>query len=399
MTQPALGFSYSRMGMYKECPKKYEFRYIYRIPEKPKPYFAFGHSIHHSLEYLYSVTTPPFPTLTELLDFFEKDWKQLSWQDKGYQTAEKEYAAFLDGKKMLIAYYNKHKDTFHIPLANEIRASLKIDGLSLLSIIDRIDYLGDGKLRIVDYKTGKTIQREPDQLYMYQKVLEASEDIKKVVQKKDKAVKEIQVAEMVFYYVPTLKEIKFERGSDKVIFDFWQTVLDVANDIRAKKFEPTPSERTCRWCDYKNICPVFGGKGDNKPETQSLGAEVNTDKEITAEENLANKIEEYATTLQNAKILKEEIISLMKLKKVESFDSKHFTASFAKKEILNFEDKEKVMKFLKEEDLLSKTLVPTQSTIEGLMTDDKVSKEQKDKLSSFAKKIESIKIVLSKLKK
>ncbi len=392
MSEAPLGFSYSRMGMYKECPKKYEFRYIYRIPEKPKPYFAFGHSIHHSLEYLYDITSPPFPTLTELLDFFEKDWKKLSWQEKGYQTADKEYTAFLDGKKMLIAYYNKHKDTFHIPLANEIRASLKIDGLALLSIIDRIDYLGDGKLRIVDYKTGKTIQREPDQLYMYQKVLEESDDIKKIVQKKDKDAKEIKVEEMIFYYVPTLKEIKFERGNDKEIFDFWQTVLNVADNIRAKKFEPTPSEQKCRWCDYKNICPIFGGKG----EQQSVGAEAN--KEITAEDNLSNKIEEYATTLQNAKILKEEIISLMKMKNLQSFDGKHFTATLGKKEMLAFEDKEKVMQFLKEENLLSKTLVPTQSTIENLLNDEEVSKEQKEKLSSFAKKLENIKIILSKLK-
>lgn len=397
MSDAPLGFSYSRMGMYKECPKKYEFRYIYRIPEKPKPYFAFGHSIHHSLEYLYDVTSPPFPTLTELLDFFEKDWKQLSWKEKGYFTAEKEYTAFLDGKKMLIAYYNKHKDSLHVPLANEMRANLKIDGLALISIIDRIDYLGDGKLRIVDYKTGKTVQREPDQLYMYQKVLETSDEVKKIVQKKDKDTKEIKVEEMVFYHVPSLKEMKFERGNDKEIFDFWQNVLNVADDIRAKKFDPTPSEQVCRWCDYKNICPIFGGKG----EPQSLGAEANSNvnKEITAEDNLSNKIEEYAMTLQNAKILKEEIISLMKMKNLESFNSKHFTAKLGKKEMLEFEDKEKVMQFLKDEDLLSKTLVPTQSTIENLLNDDSVSKEQKEKLASFAKKLENIKIILSKLKK
>ena len=63
-----------------------------------------------------------------------------------------------------------------------MKSTLEIDGLSLISILDRMDYLGGGKIKILDYKTGKTVQREPDQLYMYQKVAETSPTIKALVQ-------------------------------------------------------------------------------------------------------------------------------------------------------------------------------------------------------------------------
>ncbi|MBR1980020.1 MAG: PD-(D/E)XK nuclease family protein [Elusimicrobiaceae bacterium] len=58
-----LSFSYSKMGMYKECPQKYKFRYVLKLPEKPKYYFAFGAALHKAREYLYSSLTPPFPPL------------------------------------------------------------------------------------------------------------------------------------------------------------------------------------------------------------------------------------------------------------------------------------------------------------------------------------------------
>ena len=69
-----LSFSYSKMGMYKECPQKYKFRYVHMLPEQPKYYFAFGSALHEVMEYIYNPANPVFPTLAEVLVFFEKHW-------------------------------------------------------------------------------------------------------------------------------------------------------------------------------------------------------------------------------------------------------------------------------------------------------------------------------------
>ena len=38
----ALAFSYSKLSLYEECPLKYKFKYIDKIKEEPKTFFAFG---------------------------------------------------------------------------------------------------------------------------------------------------------------------------------------------------------------------------------------------------------------------------------------------------------------------------------------------------------------------
>ena len=152
-----LSFSYSKLGMYKECPQKYKFRYIHMLPEQPKPYFAFGSALHEVMEYIYNPANAAFPTLAQALDFFEKHWNKTSFDQKGYASPEKELAGYAEGRRIIEAYYAKYAAAFFHPLSVEMKSTLDMDGLSLISILDRIDYLGDGKVKILDYKTGKAV--------------------------------------------------------------------------------------------------------------------------------------------------------------------------------------------------------------------------------------------------
>ena len=404
-----LSFSYSKMGMYKECPQKYKFRYVHMLPEQPKYYFAFGSALHEVMEYIYNPANPVFPTLGEALQFFENYWNKTSFEQKGYASAEKEMAGYLEGRRILEAYYAKNAADFFHPLSVELKSTLDMDGLNLISILDRIDYLGDGKVKILDYKTGKTVQREPDQLYMYQKVVENSPAIKTLVQTKDPGVKEIRVEQLSFYHLPTLQEMTFERAPDKEIFEFWQGVLRIADNIRAGKFMPTPGENQCRWCDYRNLCPVFTGKeytGPSgyaargaagiapavKPEAKPVSAELpKSETDI-----LADKIDRCGALLDEAKILQKEIISLMHKHNFERHFGKNYRAELARIEKLTFTDKEKVIELLRTFKLLSRVLVPTQSTVVGLLQDVSVPTEAKEKIQALAQKTEEVNINFEK---
>lgn len=392
-----LSFSYSKMGMYKECPQKYKFRYIHMLPEQPKYYFAFGSALHEVMEYIYNPANPAFPTLSESLAYFEKYWNKTSFDQKGYASVEKELAGYAEGRRIIETYYAKHAAEFFHPLSVEMKSTLDIDGLSLISILDRIDYLGEGKIKILDYKTGKTVQREPDQLYMYQKVVENSPAIKALVQKKDPAATELRVEQLSFYHLPSLKEMTFERATDKEIFEFWQRVLQIADNIRAGKFSPTPSENQCRWCDYRNICPVFTGK-EYTGQTAFSPKENSLPKEVakTEQEILSDKIDRCGALLDEAKQLQKEIISLMKKNNFERHFGQTHKAELARIEKLEFTDKEKVVELLRTLKLLSKVLVPTHSTVAGLLTDGNVSAEAKAKLQNFTQKTEDFSLRLEK---
>jgi len=107
-----LAFSYSKLSMYTECPLKYKFKYLDKIKEEPKSYFAFGNSIHKALEFLHAVSNPPFPSIEEVLESFKKQWGLKSWLEKGYKDPAKEETDFRKGVEMLKAYYAANKDSF-----------------------------------------------------------------------------------------------------------------------------------------------------------------------------------------------------------------------------------------------------------------------------------------------
>ncbi len=399
-----LSFSYSKMGMYKECPQKYKFRYVHQIPELPKYFFAFGSALHSVMEFIYNPQRQFFPTLAEALAHFDSVWNKTTWEQKGYASLDKELAGYAEGRAEIEAYYQKHAATFARPLSVEMKSTLEIDGLSLISILDRMDYLGDGKIKILDYKTGKTVQREPDQLYMYQKVAETSPVIKALVQQKDPSVKEVRVGQLAFYHLPSLTEMTFERAPDKEIFEFWQKVLAIANDIRAGRFDPNPGEKQCHWCDYRNICPVYTNREYTGPSgaaalpllkgapTQqafppaSLGNSPKSEPESlpkNTQELLAEKIDRLGEVMQEEETLRQEIIDLMHQHNFTRHFGAHYRAELTAVQKHQWTDKQRVVDFLREKKLLTKTLVPTQSTIEALFTNPDVSAELKKELAAL----------------
>ncbi|OGS13504.1 MAG: hypothetical protein A2285_04325, partial [Elusimicrobia bacterium RIFOXYA12_FULL_57_11] len=255
-----LSFSYSKMSMYEECPLKYKFKYIDKLKEEPKFYFAFGNSVHTALEFLYSVKAPPFPSLEEVLEEFKRDWGSKSWAEKGYKVPSRADADLLKGLEMLKAYYAHNKEKFKPPFLVEYSTDVEVDGLLVRIIADRIEYLGGGGIEIIDYKTGKDVKRAPAQLYMYQKISELDPGLKeKIAETYGARVSSVKINRLLYYHVPTLKEYAFERAGDREIGGFWERVLGVADKIRGAKFEPTPGELQCNWCDYKKFCPIQTG--------------------------------------------------------------------------------------------------------------------------------------------
>lgn len=368
-------YSQSKMGLYRECPLKYKFRYIDKIPEKPKYFFTFGTILHSVMEYLYSA--PQFPPLDETLKFFKQKWDQQTWQEKGYASAEKEQAGFLEGQEIIKRYYEKHlTDALH-PLSTEMKVYSDIDGLTVMGIVDRIDYLGKGKIAILDYKTGKTLKREPDQLMFYQKLLENSPKLLPLVQARDSEIQKIKIEKMLFYHLPTLTEDSFKPVPAAELDVFWKGALKTAENILAEKFEPTPSEQACKWCDYRGSCPIY----DLTQNSQAIAQA-----EPQKEETLAEKIDRLGKLSAEGRALKAEIIKALKGQGQNISFGLNYKAELKEEEIFTFKDEEKTIKFLEDNNLLNKTLKPTVKSILALLEDKTVSEEQKQKLRALASK-------------
>jgi hypothetical protein len=117
----------------------------------------------------------------------------------------------------------------------------------VLGFIDRIDKTDDGKLVVLDYKTGKKFEKDrvntDAQLTMYQMACEE--------------LLGMEVSQVSFYHLNSLTEYVGTPHTKKQVKELRTRVVTVAESIEKKLFEPTPDERKCMWCDFKPHCPVY----------------------------------------------------------------------------------------------------------------------------------------------
>lgn len=375
-----LAFSYSKLSLYEECPLKYKFKYIDKIKEEPKFYFAFGSSIHKALEFLYAVKAPPFPTVEELCEAFRVEWNQKSYLEKGYRTQARSDDDYQKGVLMLRAYYEHNRARFAPPFLLEYSTDVEVDGLLVRIIADKIEYLGGGEVLITDYKTGKDVKREPSQLYMYQKITEMDPRLKeKIAETYGQKVSSVRINKMLYYHVPLNKEYAFERADDREIGGFWERVLGVAESVRGLKFDPTPGERQCAWCDYKKLCPHFsGGHKLLQPEPVSADAvEVLVDRYGRLKERmdeLQAQLDEVAASLGRAAGNGGE------------YAGSQYTAQVKKNLKWEFRDREAVIKVLNQFELYQKALTLTLTGITSVLESDALPEAARKKLLEQAVK-------------
>lgn len=228
--------SHSSMSLYEDCPAKYKFKYIDKIPETPKSFFSFGKSIHQTLEHFYNNNTAP--TLEDTLQFYKDNWIS-----EGYKTDQEAVSEFEKGRMIVIEFYNKHAKTFRKPLYAEYMFNLKINGIPVIGVIDRVDSI-NGKITICDYKTGNSIKenriKDDPQLMLYQIVAKESLGL--------------DVDRVMIYHVNSLTPHISNAYSDKQIEELKNKIVGIAKNIESGNFEAKPEKNKCKWCDFNGIC-------------------------------------------------------------------------------------------------------------------------------------------------
>lgn len=208
-------FSFSKISTYKECPLKYKYRYIDKLPSKPSIHLIKGSKVHKLLENYENITPG---------EYF----------DVVRNFAESELGQEILSKPSI----REHK----IKLDARLRANdeLKKDETRFIGFIDRIN-VHDG-VDLIDFKTGK--YKEPkyqdfEQLILYSLYMFDKFDIDEI--------------KLRFVYVEHNIEntLIFKRESA----DFYRTQLKadiekIENDTEFKKC-PGP---LCPWCDYRDLC-------------------------------------------------------------------------------------------------------------------------------------------------
>jgi putative RecB family exonuclease len=261
--------SYSSYRAYVECPLRWKYLYVDRLPELPRSYFTFGRVVHSVLEELVrpyvvpgtrrtasgeaqrtlddwhsgATATAVRPALTreELLALYDR-----SWLGEGYGSPEEEARYRALGRDLLLRYYQRMLNDPPRPVAVEEHLEARWDGIPIHGYIDRIDRTPTGGLEVVDYKTSRELSGEDakgsDQLSIYQVLVQANytEPVEK----------------LTLYHLRSLTPHRANPRSPEALERLHERVGSVADGIRAEAFEPTPG-RQCGRCDFRSRCPEF----------------------------------------------------------------------------------------------------------------------------------------------
>ncbi|MCX5794089.1 MAG: PD-(D/E)XK nuclease family protein [Elusimicrobia bacterium] len=370
--------SHSSISLYAECPLKYKLKYVDKIPEKPKHFFSFGQSVHLALEFFYGGKTPAAPSLQELHQSLKENWVSV-----GYRDQEQEAEYFQQGKDILTGYYRKHAKAFSLPLHVEYNFQLTVEGVPVTGKVDRIDRLEDGRLSILDYKTGKQLavdRIETDaQLTMYQLACEAGLGA--------------EVGILTFYHLPSLKAHSVGRRPEALVGGLRRKIVDTAAAIVAERFEPKPSENSCRWCDYKAYCPIFA-----KQPTAAAPPPADGD--------LAALIDRYGDIMARAAEAEREsaqvkaaILAILRSKGyVRAFGARYeIQRSGAERTEFPEGNKKKVIRLLKEAGLYERIQAPSGPLIQKLLADPDTDAELRAALRELGDRVEPSDLKVSPL--
>lgn len=215
--------SKSSINLYLQCPLKWKFVYIDKIPSIPSIYQKRGTKIHEKIEGFY---------------------KNIKIVDNKIIYTDEDLKNFVDFENKRLK--NCKDLRYFKPLFQELK--LQDEKLGLKGIIDAVYINSDDGTIIIDWKTGKFDESKLDdyrfELALYAELLRASNKVD-------------NIKYWGIYFIDADK-LFFEQIKLKYIIEMYETVGQVRQEIEQKCFEPCPNQY-CYNCQFRNKC-----NGDKK---------------------------------------------------------------------------------------------------------------------------------------
>lgn len=312
-------YSYSLLATYRQCPQKFKFIYIDRIPSPTEGIESFmGSRVHEALEKLYLNLRHAKPmTPSELLAYYDRLWDE-KWHD-GVQVVREEMAP--DEYRALgvqcLERYDRHYRPFDqshtLGLEYPVKFSLDMEGrYTMRGYIDRLSQPKEGVVWIHDYKTRGFFptQQEIDtdtQLAYYQMaVMRLWPQTEQIV--------------LIWHYLIYDYEFRSVRNAETLEALRVETIA-LIQEIESTTVYPTHQSPLCKWCDYQRICPLFR----HQYETAALAEPAyHAEEGVVLVERLGHLLEAEAQNKREIEQVKNALGDYAEKKGVESLYSRRY---------------------------------------------------------------------------
>ncbi|HWE58303.1 MAG TPA: ATP-dependent DNA helicase [Solirubrobacteraceae bacterium] len=238
--------SASDIETYRACPLRYKFARVFRIPQEPSLHQRFGIAVHQVLERYHvrgqdgAEASASTGSLTDLLTLLEASWRR-----GGFGDSDEERQLHQKAVSALTRYHERAQSDQARPVWFERQFSFKLGPHLVRGRVDRVDRLPSGEYELIDYKTGRPKSAE-----------QLANDVQLSLY--GIAAREawgLEANRGAYYYLLDDQKVAIS-GDDERAEWIRGIALNVAEGIKAQEFEPTPSPRACKLCDYRLVCPA-----------------------------------------------------------------------------------------------------------------------------------------------
>lgn len=244
--------SYSQLQTFQTCPLHYKLRYIMNVPTAPSAALSYGISVHSTLrDFLQMLKDEQKINSETVLDLLNNNWINTGYTSKIHEKQTKTQA-----EKMLKIYAEKilkdKPNTLAIELPFNFWLSSGQNKLKVGGRIDRIDKLKDGRIEIIDYKTGPNVPtekklKEDFQLSFY--ALAATEIKDQILNKKpEEIVLTLNYLEVEKTFSTTRTKEELENAKEKI--------LSLVDEISNSDFHCSGG-MLCKNCEYSMLCQTY----------------------------------------------------------------------------------------------------------------------------------------------
>lgn len=231
-----LYLSASSINAYMDCPLRFKFQKILRVPIKSKGSLSLGSLIHSVVE---AMAKDGMKDRNHGLKLIEDGITRSIFPGSTDRATMSDRA-----KNMLDAYLEREENNPNSLEGVEIEFRIKVGDIPLRGTIDRLERTPDGQLEVVDFKSGSTVKSKnkavtDPQLNIYAEAVRSKYD---------------QLpAKATLFYLEKNKSVQYDITEESVK-EVMKNIKDIANNILQEKFEATPSSSACMFCSYRGIC-------------------------------------------------------------------------------------------------------------------------------------------------
>ncbi len=231
----------SKIQTFEDCPLKFKFQHVLRIPTPSKTYFGMGTAIHLVAENMTKLEKDGKKSTEKLaLEILDKQWDTSSYRSQ--RTKEKQDK--VKSKEMVKTYLEWAEKNPNTPVDVEPKFKIVLNDVTISGKIDRVEQTPEGDYEVVDFKTGyayknKNTIKSDIQMNIYAL---GTEKLYGKLPKKT-SLFYIKFDKLVPHFIKEDELNKFKIELEKMI-----------ESIFNEEFDAKPDFQKCSRCDYASIC-------------------------------------------------------------------------------------------------------------------------------------------------